>query len=43
VSLVAEIEEKLATMRLDALLRFGEVVDLEAEMMRADEARALRA
>ena len=41
MALVAEIEEKLAAMRLDALLCFGEVVDLEAEMMRANEARAL--
>src|SRR5262245_64872173 len=41
VARVAKIEEKFAAMRLDALFRFGEVVDLEAEMMRADEARAL--
>src|SRR5262245_35229836 len=41
VALVAEVEEKLAAIGLDALLRLGEVVDLEAEMMRADEGRAL--
>src|SRR5215475_9140818 len=41
VALVAEIEEKLAAIGLDALLRLREVVDLEAEMMRADEGRAL--
>src|SRR5207244_10788223 len=41
VALVAEIEEKLAAIGFDALLRLGEVVDLEAEMMRADDGRAL--
>src|SRR5262249_49043247 len=41
VAFVAEVEEKLAAIGLDPLLRFGEVVDLEAEMMRADEGRAL--
>src|SRR5262245_64054298 len=40
VALVAEVEEKLAAIGLDALLRFGEIVDLEAEMMGADEGRA---
>src|SRR5262249_45617465 len=40
VALVAEVEEKLAAIGLDALLRLGEVVDLEAEMVRADEGRA---
>src|SRR5262249_55057519 len=41
MAFVAEVEEKLAAIGRDALLRFGEVVDLEAEMMRADEGRAL--
>src|SRR5499426_4285218 len=41
MALVAEVEEELAAIGLDALLRFGEIVDLEAEMMRADEGRAL--
>src|SRR5215468_6637708 len=41
MALVAEVEEELAAIGLDALLRFGEVIDLEAEMMRADEGRAL--
>src|SRR4029453_14488901 len=41
VALVAEVEEKLAAVRLDALFRFGKIVDLEAEMMRADEGCAL--
>src|SRR5712691_11776152 len=35
--LVAEVEEELAAGALDALLRLGEVVDLEAEMVGADE------
>src|SRR5262245_34383731 len=34
----AEIEEEGAAGAFDALLRLGEVVDLEAEMVRADEA-----
>src|SRR5437868_8348806 len=34
----AEREEELAARRLDALLRLLEVLDLEAEVMRADEA-----
>src|SRR5579864_4072155 len=38
VPLVAEIEEEFAAGRLDFLLGFGEVVDLEAEVVRADEA-----
>src|ERR1700733_12410700 len=42
MSLVAEIEEELAAMRLDALLRRGEIVDLKAEMVRADETVAFR-
>src|SRR5215475_11623764 len=41
VAFVAEVEEKLAAIGLDPLLRFGEVVDLEAEMMRTDVGRAL--
>src|SRR5205823_697887 len=35
---LAEREEELAARRLDALLRLLEVFDLEAEVMRADEA-----
>src|SRR5262249_13866649 len=34
---LAEVEEEGAARALDALLRLGEVVDLEAEMVRADE------
>ena len=41
VTLVAKIEEEFAAGSLDALLRLGHVVDLEAEMMGAD--MALRA
>ena len=37
VTFVAEVEEELAAVRLDALLGLDEIVDLEAEMMRADE------
>src|SRR5205823_14020929 len=37
VALLAEVEEKLAAGRLDRLLPFLEVVDLEAEVMHADE------
>ena len=39
-ALVAEVEEELAAGGLDPLLRLGEVVDLDAEMVRADEGRA---
>src|SRR5919198_2471543 len=35
---LAEREEELAARRLDALLRLLEVLDLKAEVMRADEA-----
>src|ERR1700719_1716195 len=38
VPFVAEVEEELAAGALDAPLRVGEVVDLEAEVVRADEA-----
>src|SRR5499427_10863820 len=41
MAFVAEVEEKLAAIGRDALLRIGDVVDLEADMMRADEGRAL--
>ena len=37
VTFVAEIEEEFAAVRLDALLGLDEIVDLEAEVMRADE------
>ena len=37
VALVAEVEEELAAGRFDALLRLGQIVDLDAEMVRADE------
>src|SRR3984957_192855 len=37
VTFVAEIEEKLAAVGLDALLGLDEIVDLEAEMVRADK------
>src|SRR5437660_4517643 len=37
VPFVAEVEEKLAAGALDAPLRVGEVVDLKAEVVRADE------
>jgi len=33
---LAEIEEELAAIGLDPLLRFGEIIDLKAEMMGAD-------
>src|SRR5690242_18846700 len=36
VPLLAEIEEEFAAVGLDALLRFGEIVHLEAEMVGAD-------
>src|SRR5690242_6380331 len=36
VALLAEIEEELAAIGFDAFLRFGEIVDLKAEMVRAD-------
>src|SRR5918911_1492137 len=35
--IVAEVEEKLAAGGLDRFLRFGEIVDLEAEVVGADE------
>src|ERR1700683_2346331 len=38
VTFIAEIEEEFAAVGLDALLSFGQVVDLEAEMMCADKA-----
>src|ERR1700730_3479738 len=38
VTFVAKIEEEFSAMRLDALLGLGQIVDLEAEMVRADEA-----
>ena len=38
---VAEVEEELAAGRLDPLLRLDQVVDLDAEMVGADEGRAL--
>ena len=38
VPFVAEIEEEFAARRLDALLGLDEIVDLEAEVMRADKA-----
>ena len=41
MALIAEVEEELPAILLDALLGLGEVLDLEAEMMRADEGRAL--
>jgi hypothetical protein len=34
MTFVAEIEEEFPAMGLDALLGFGQIVDLEAEMMR---------
>src|SRR5262245_49471233 len=37
VTFVAKIEEELSTMRLDAFLRLGQIFDLEAEMMGANE------
>jgi hypothetical protein len=37
VTFVAKIEEEFSAMRLDALLGLGQIVDLEAEMVRADE------
>src|SRR4029077_13826208 len=37
VTFVAEIEEEFAAGCLDFLLRLDEIVDLEAEMVRADE------
>src|SRR5215475_7977907 len=40
VPLVAEVEEELAAGLLDAALGVGEIVDLEAEVVRADEVRA---
>src|SRR5262249_37228473 len=40
VALIAEVEEKLASVGLDTLFRFGEIIDLKAEMMGADERRA---
>src|SRR5690349_4603351 len=36
VALLAEIKEELAAIGFDAFLRFGEIVDLKAEMVRAD-------
>src|ERR1700679_3996673 len=38
VAFVAEVEEEFTAVLFDALLRFGKVVDLETEMMRADNA-----
>src|SRR6185312_6717033 len=38
LSVIAEVEEELAAARLDLLLRLGQVVDLEAEVVRADVA-----
>src|SRR6202140_5042945 len=38
VTFVAEIEEEFSAVRLDAFLGLGEIVDLEAEMVGADEA-----
>src|ERR1700730_6673053 len=38
VTLVAEVEEEFAAGRLDFLLRLDEIVDLEAEMVRAEKA-----
>src|SRR5580698_3354944 len=37
VTLIAEIEKEFAAGRLDALLGLDEIVDLEAEMVRADK------
>ena len=37
LSLVAEVEEELAAGLLDAPLRLDEIVDLEAEMIGADD------
>src|SRR5271163_2256102 len=37
VPFVAEIEEELAAVGFDPLLRFGDVVDLKAEMVSADK------
>src|ERR1700674_73541 len=37
VTFVAEIEEEFAAGRLDFLLRLDEIVDLEAERVRADK------
>src|SRR5690349_1148560 len=39
-ALVAEIEEELAAGRLDPLLRLDQIVDLDAEVVGADESRA---
>src|SRR5690349_4963006 len=39
-TLVAEVEEELATRRLDPLLRLHQVLDLNAEVVGADEGRA---
>src|SRR2546423_1879485 len=36
LGVAAEVEEELAAHGLDLLLRLGEVVDLEAEVVRAD-------
>src|SRR5581483_1727627 len=38
LGVVAEVEEELAAERLDPFLRFRQVVDLEAEVVRADVA-----
>src|SRR5689334_6468354 len=38
LGVVAEVEEELAAERLDLLLRLGEIIDLEAEMVCADVA-----
>src|ERR1700726_3034828 len=38
VTFVAEIEEEFSAVGFDAFLGLGEIVDLEAEMMCADEA-----
>src|SRR5690348_16526172 len=36
VALLAKIEEELAAVGFDALLRFGKILDLKAEMVGAD-------